>query len=125
MGAMPVTLPLVINWVTPLATGVLTFFAGVQIWQVRKESKDRQRAAFASLYAEYLHLSSISAEWAEEDLVELALSDALRPEDMLPATGGRSSGSSGRSARPRVRWAPWRTRPWLGPPSGPGCSFTS
>ena len=33
-------------WVTPLATGVLTFFAGVQIWQVRKESKDRQRAAF-------------------------------------------------------------------------------
>ena len=36
MGATPVTLPLVVNWVTPLATGVLTFFAGVQIWQVRK-----------------------------------------------------------------------------------------
>ena len=75
-------------WVTPLATGVLTFFAGVQIWQVRKESKDRQSAAFASLYAEYLHLSSLSAEWADEDLVELALSDALRPEDMLPRDWG-------------------------------------
>jgi hypothetical protein len=75
-------------WVTPLATGVLTFFAGVQIWQVRKESKDRQRAAFSSLYAEYLHLSSLSAEWADEDLVELALSDALRPEDMLPRDWG-------------------------------------
>ena len=75
-------------WVTPVATGVLTFFAGVQIWQVRKESKERQSAAFASLYAEYLHLSSLSADWAEEDLVELALSDALRPEDMLPRDWG-------------------------------------
>jgi hypothetical protein len=84
----PVALPTMLNWVTPLATGVLTFFAGVQIWQVRKESKDRQRAAFASLYAEYLHLSSLSAEWADEDLVELALSDALRPEDMLPRDWG-------------------------------------
>ena len=88
MDATPVTLPQVVNWVTPLATGVLTFFAGVQIWQVRKESKDRQRAAFASLYAEYLHLSSLCAEWAEEDLIELALSDALRPEDMLPRDWG-------------------------------------
>jgi hypothetical protein len=84
----PVTLPLVFTWVTPLATGVLTFFAGVQIWQVRKETKDRQRAAFASLYAEYLHLSSLSAEWAGEDLIELAMSDALRPEDMLPRDWG-------------------------------------
>jgi hypothetical protein len=83
-----VSLPLAVTWVTPLATGVLTFFAGVQIWQVRKESKDRQRAAFASLYAEYLHLSSLSAEWADEDLVELALSEALRPEDMLPRDWG-------------------------------------
>jgi hypothetical protein len=82
------TAPTMLTWMTPLATGVLTFFAGVQIWQVRKESKDRQRAAFASLYAEFLHLSSLSAEWAEEDLVELAHGDALRPEDMLPRDWG-------------------------------------
>ena len=75
-------------WGTPLATTVLTFFAGVQIWQVRRQSKDRQEAAFASLYAEYLHLSSLSSDWEEEDLVELALSDALRPEDMLPRDWG-------------------------------------
>ena len=81
-------LPMTLNWVTPLATGVLTFFAGVQIWQVRKEIKERQRAAFASLYAAYLHLSSLSAEWADEDLVELAHGDALRPEDMLPRDWG-------------------------------------
>ena len=86
--ATPVMFPLIVNWVTPLATGVLALFAGVQIWQVRKESKDRQRAAFASLYAEYLHLSSLSAEWADEDLIELALSHALRSEDMLPRDWG-------------------------------------
>jgi hypothetical protein len=86
--ASAVTLPLVVGWVTPVATGVLAFFAGVQIWQVVKQSKDRQRAAFASLYAEYLHLSSLSAEWADEDLIELAQSDALRPEDMLPRDWG-------------------------------------
>jgi len=86
--AAPLAAPTMLTWMTPLATGVLTFFAGVQIWQVRKESNDRQRAAFASLYAEFLHLSSLSAEWAEEDLVELAHGDALRPEDMLPRDWG-------------------------------------
>jgi len=86
--ATPVTLPLVVNWMTPVATGVVAFFGGVQIWQARKESKDRQRAAFASLYAEYLHLSSLSAEWADEDLIELARSHALQPEDMLPRDWG-------------------------------------
>jgi hypothetical protein len=107
-------------WGTPLATGVLTFFAGVQIWQVRKESKDRQRAAFASLYAEYLHLSSLSAEWADEDLVELALSDALRPEDMLPRDWGTlirllgevgsATGALGAMAYQTVAQASKRTR---------------
>jgi hypothetical protein len=88
VAAAPVAVPRVVGWVADLAPAVLASFAGVQIWVVRRQSKDRQRAAFASLYAEYLHLSSLSAEWAEEDLVELALGDALRPEDMLPRDWG-------------------------------------
>jgi hypothetical protein len=78
----------ILNSAIAVATVVLTFFAGVQIWQVRKESRERQRAAYASLYAEYFHLSALSDSWANEDLLELARNDALRPEDMLPRDWG-------------------------------------
>lgn len=86
-----------INW--PLLERVLTSLAGlstvavgifawVQIRNQRQESKERQRAAFASLYAEYLRLSSISEAWQEEDLVQLSQSNALHPEDVLPPDWG-------------------------------------
>ncbi|HEX9346585.1 MAG TPA: hypothetical protein VF919_03350 [Gemmatimonadales bacterium] len=78
----------ILNSAIAVATVVLTLFAGVQIWQVRKESRERQRAAYASLYAEYFHLSALSDSWANEDLLELARNDALRPEDMLPRDWG-------------------------------------
>jgi len=78
----------ILNSAIAAATVVLAFFAGVQIWQARKESRERQRAAFASLYAEYFHLSALSESWAKEDLLELARNDALRPEDMLPRDWG-------------------------------------
>jgi hypothetical protein len=86
-----------INWhlleriVTSLAglsTVAVGIFAWVQIRNQRMESKERQRAAFASLYAEYLRLSSISEAWQEEDLVELSQSNALHPEDVLPPDWG-------------------------------------
>jgi hypothetical protein len=109
-----------LSWVAPLARSVLAFFAGVQIWQVLKQSRDRQRAAFASLYAEFLHLSSLSAEWADEDLIELAQSDALRPEDMLPRDWGTlirllgevgsATGALGAMAYQTVAQASKRTR---------------
>jgi hypothetical protein len=81
-------LTIILNSATAAATIVLAFFAAVQIWQARRESKERQRAAYASLYAEYFHLSSLSDSWADEDLVALARNDALRPEDMLPRDWG-------------------------------------
>ncbi len=79
---------IILNSATAVATLVLAFFAAVQIWQVRKDSRERQRAAFASLYAEYFHLSALSDHWAGEDLLELARNDALQPEDMLPRDWG-------------------------------------
>lgn len=81
-------LTIILNSATAAATVVLAVFAAVQIWQVRRESRERHRAAFASLYTEFLRIQSLNDGWADEDLLALARNDGLQPDDMLPRDWG-------------------------------------
>jgi hypothetical protein len=78
----------VVELLAGLSTVAVAWFAWVQIRHMRGDSNERQRAAYASLYAEYLRLSALSDAWQDEDFLELSYSHALRPDDLLPPDWG-------------------------------------
>jgi hypothetical protein len=68
-----------------VATG---FLAWVQLRHQRRETQDRQRAAYASLYAESYRLSAWAQIWDKADLVAWVRSGLLRAEDIVPRDWG-------------------------------------
>jgi len=85
--------------ITLLTIGLLVF-AGVQVWlQYRSEQRrqserqaDRDEAidrAFHLVWAEHFRLEGLSDHLSKADLIELALLDVLRANDVLPRDWGK------------------------------------
>lgn len=77
-----------LRWSTSLAAVTIAIFAAVQLYQGWRERRERKRAAYASLYAEYFQLWARSDSWQDEDLVAWARADALNPDELLPRDWG-------------------------------------
>ncbi len=85
---MGASAPPLTDWLTGLATLALAFFGAVQLWEGRQERRDRKRAAYGALWADYLRVASLASSLAEEDLVQWVWERAIVPEDLLPRDWG-------------------------------------
>ncbi len=66
----------------------LLVFAAVQVGLKIHEGRERQRAAYAALYAEYWRLNALWLDWQKADLVELADHRVLYPDRLVPRDWG-------------------------------------
>jgi hypothetical protein len=66
----------------PIGEFALVIFAGVQLWVTRRRERDRQRAAYTALHAEYWRVRALSLDWEGCDLISLARQGLLYPEQL-------------------------------------------
>jgi len=66
----------------------LLVFAIVQVWLQLRESRERLRAAYSALYAEYWRLQALDMEWQKADLVNYAANQVLYPDVLAPQDWG-------------------------------------
>ena len=73
-----------VDFVNAFTTVVPATFAGVQLWRLFVNRRDRVRAADSAAWIEFWRMGTIQKMWQHADLIEAAEFRLFRPNNILP-----------------------------------------